>query len=200
MSDHAAAIKGLPRWHRDPLVNATIGKIRAHGWAVTAVSDECECGSADCSPPDCSFGYTTGLGLHSLPELAVYGLDARTSFNVLNELGGLLHGYDWTDIVDNGIEVNLESIDVSVRLIELVDKGDLLITNELFPNSPALQVVWSDEFGRYPWMDDYALHPDHQLVKGVLPLGKNRARAPRVIAPTSGLNRAQRRKARRRRM
>lgn len=199
MSDHTAAIKGLPRWHPDPLVNETITKIRAHGWAVTAISDECQCGSAVCVPPDCSFGYTTGLGLHSLPELAVYGLDAKTSFNVLNELGDLLHGYDWCEIVDESAEVSLQSIDAPVRLIELVDKSDLLITNELFPNSPALQVVWPDEYGKYPWADGYALLPDHQHVKGVLPLGKNRARGPRLISPAAGLNRAQRRQAARRR-
>lgn len=196
MSDHAAAIKGLPRWHRDPLVNATIGRIRAHGWAV---SDECECDSADCRPPDCSFGYTTGLGLHSLPELAVYGLSAATSFRVLNELGDLLHGWEWTDIVDNGVEMTLRSIDAPVRLIELVDKSDLLITNELFPNTPALQVVWPDEHGQYPWMDEYSLRPERQLVKGALPLGRSRTGGSRVISPAAGLNRAQRRQAARRR-
>lgn len=118
---------------------------------------------------------------------------------LLNELGDLLHGYVWRDIVDGSVEVTLESIDVPVRLIELIDKGDLLITNELFSNSPALQVVWPDEYDRYPWMEDYALLPKHQLVRGVLPLGQNQARGPRVIAPTSGRNRAQRRKAARRR-
>ncbi|WP_307797057.1 DUF4262 domain-containing protein [Williamsia soli] len=107
--------------------------MRAHGWAVTAVSDKCECDSAGCSPPDCSFGYTTGLGLHALPELAVYGLDAATSFGVLNELGDLLHGYEWTDIVDNGVAMTLRSIEVPVRLIEIVDKSDLLDGRILAP-------------------------------------------------------------------
>jgi hypothetical protein len=179
-------------------VNATITRIRANGWAVTAVSEECECNSPECEPPDCSFAYTSGLGLHSLPELAIYGLDARTSAHVLNELGHLLHRYEWTDIVDQSVEVPLESIDVPVRLIELIDKDDLVFTNELFPNSPALQVVWPDEYGQYPWTAGYALLPDHQLIKGVLPSENTPPRGPRVIPPPTGPNRAQRRQAKRR--
>lgn len=198
MSDHAAAVRGLPRWYRDPRVNATISRIRAHGWAVTAVSEECECNSPECEPPDCSFAYTTGLGLHSLPELVVYGLDARTSGSVLNELGNLLHRYEWTDIVDQSVDVPLQSIDVPVRLIELIDKDDLIITNELFPDSPALQVVWPDEYGQHPWEEGYALRPEHQLLKGVLPSDDNRPRGPRVITPHTGPNRAQRRHKQRR--
>jgi hypothetical protein len=198
MTDHTAAIRGLPRWHRNPRVNATIARIRAHGWAVTAVSEECECRSPECDPPDCSFAYTTGLGLHSLPELVVYGLDARTSGSVLDELGNLLHRYEWTDIVDQSVEVSLQSIDVPIRLIELIDKEDLIVTNELFPNSPALQVVWPDEYGHYPWADGCALLPDHQQVKGILPTETSRPHGSRVITPSTGTNRAQRRAAQRR--
>jgi Domain of unknown function (DUF4262) len=198
MSDHASAIKGLPRWHRDPLVQSAIGRIRGHGWAVTAVSDECDCDSAECIPPDCSFAYTTGLGLHSLPELAVYGLDATTSGHVLNELGDLLHGYDWCGIVDESVELPLRSLDVPIRLIELIDKQDLIITNALFPNSPALQVVWPDDHGTFPWDEGYALQPNHQQIKGMLPDVSGGPRSPRVITPPTAPNRAARRQAQRR--
>jgi hypothetical protein len=89
-------------------------------------------------------------------------------------------------------------VDVPVRLIELIDKDDLIFTNELFPNSPALQVVWPDEYGQYPWADGYALLPEHQLIKSVLPSENIRPRGPRVVTPHTGRNRAQRRQAKRR--
>jgi hypothetical protein len=199
MSDYTEAIRSLPRWHPHPLVNSAISRVKTERWLITAVSDECECDSDDCRPPDCSFAYTTGLVMHSLPELAVYGLNARTSGRVLDELGDLLHGYQWSAIVAQGIELSLRALQAPVRLIELVDKSDLLITNELFPNSAALQVVWSDEHGRYPWMDDYALLPDDQQVKGVIPLGRQQPGGPHDIIHARGPNRAHRRQAHRRR-
>ncbi|WP_020109912.1 DUF4262 domain-containing protein [Nocardia sp. 348MFTsu5.1] len=197
MSDYTTAADGLPRWHPSPLVNSTIKRIRVHGWAITAVSGECEFDSPDCTSPECPFGYTTGFGLHSIPELAVYGLDARTSGRVLNELGDLLHVYDSRAIVDECAELSLRSIGAPIRLIELIDKEDLLITNELFPNSPALQVVWPDERGNFPWSDSYTLQPDHQQIKGILPTKNSRRRGPR-ITPNAGPNRDQRRQAQRR--
>ncbi|MGW8811378.1 MULTISPECIES: DUF4262 domain-containing protein [Gordonia] len=96
---------------------------------MTAVSDECTFHSHECEAPDCSFAYTTGLRLHDLPELAVYGLDARTSALVLNELGSVFHTYDWHSIVSNSIPVQLESLDVPVTVIEVMDRSDLTVTN-----------------------------------------------------------------------
>lgn len=199
MSDHAAAIRGLRRLHPNPVIQDTINRIRAHGWAVTAISEQCSCRSGNCSSPDCSFAYTSGLGLHGIPELAVYGLDAWTSREVLNELGDVFHTHDWHDAVDRGIDVRLSSIEVPVRLIEMVDKDDLHITNELFPDSPALQVVWPDDHGHLPWDDGYSLRPADQQLKGIVATGSGRVRGPRVITRHRGPNRAQRRAATRRR-
>ena len=198
--DHAAAFRGLRRWHPDPLVQSTIDTIRRHGWAVTAVSELCECGSPECTPPDCSFAYTTGLGLHSIPELAVYGLDAYTAGAVLADLMDLLHRYDWRSLVDDAVDIPVSLLDVPVRLIEMVDKADLLITNELFPDSPALQAVWPDELGSYPWDTGYALAPDAQYVKGIHDTGirSGRVRGPRVISTSTAPNRAERRRQQRR--
>ncbi|MGV9713824.1 DUF4262 domain-containing protein [Gordonia sp. NPDC003424] len=194
MSDHDSAIRGLRRWHPDPLVQETIATIRRCGWAVTAISELCTCGSAECEPPDCSFAYTTGATLHSLPELVVYGLDARTSWGVLNELVDLLHRYDWHDIVDRAVALPLESLTAPVRLIEVIDKDDLLITNELFPNAPALQAVWPDDAGSYPWDEEYSLEQGDQLIKGIAGTGSERIRGRRMILRNDGPNRAARRR------
>ncbi|GAA3697619.1 DUF4262 domain-containing protein [Gordonia hankookensis] len=199
MSDHAAAIRGLRRWHPNPLVQDTINRIRAHGWAVTAISEQCSCPSDECHPPDCSFAYTSGMGLHSIPELAVYGLDAWTSRELLNELGDIFHTYDWRDAVDRGVEIMVSSLDVPVRVIEMIDKDDLVVTGELFPDAPALQAVWADDFGKYPWDEGYALTELDQKLTGVAGTGADRVRAQRVINRGAGPNRAQRRAALRRR-
>ncbi|MFC9981719.1 DUF4262 domain-containing protein [Gordonia sp. NPDC127522] len=62
--------------------------------------------------PDCSFAYTTCLRLHDLPELAVHGLDARTSASVLSELGSVFHTYAWHSIVSNSVPIQLDSFEV----------------------------------------------------------------------------------------
>ncbi|MFW0792170.1 DUF4262 domain-containing protein [Gordonia sp. CPCC 205515] len=199
MSDHTSAIRGLRRWHPNPLVRETIATIRSYGWAITAISEQCTCGSPACAPPDCSFAYTTGATLHSLPELAVYGLDAQTSCDVLNELVNILHHHDWHELIDHRIPLALESFDLPIHLIEMIDKDDLLITNELFPNAPALQVVWPDDYGSYPWEEEYSLDQVTQLLKGVVGTGAERVRGRRVILRNDGPNRAERRVAARKR-
>ncbi|MGW0038012.1 DUF4262 domain-containing protein [Gordonia sp. NPDC003376] len=196
MADHAAAIAGLPRWHPDPLVRGTIDTIRRAGWAVTAVGDACTCGRADCVPPLCAFAYTSGMGLHDIPELVVYGLDSRTATVVLNTLGHLLHRHDGEALVDREVAIDLTgTFDAPIRLIEVVDKSDLLISNELFPDLPALQVVWADELGTFPWEAGYTLRPMQQPVKGVPRADGGFVRGQRTVL---GANRAQRRAARRR--
>ncbi|AZG48379.1 DUF4262 domain-containing protein [Gordonia insulae] len=199
MSDHAAAIRGLRRWHPNPLIQETIHRIRECGWAVTAVSEQCSCQSDDCRPPECSFAYTSGLTLHDIPELAIYGLDAATGGTVLNELGDLFHTHDWRECVDRAVDIRLTSLEVPVRVIEMVDKDDLLLTNELFPDSPALQAIWPDDFGQYPWDEDCSLRVLDQEIKGFSGTGTGVVRGPRVISRGSGPNRAQRRRAMRER-
>ncbi|GAA1479928.1 hypothetical protein GCM10009624_03680 [Gordonia sinesedis] len=199
-SDHAEAYRGLRRWHPNPMVQSAIDRIRRHGWAITAVSELCVyCDSAECPPPDCPFAYTSGMGLHDIPELAVYGVDAYTGGALLDELACLLHAHDWRILVDDGVEVSVRALDRPVRLIEMVDKSDLTVTNELFPDSPALQAVWPDELGSYPWDAGYALEHDDQHVKGIhdTGVGAGRVRGPRVITTSTAPNRAQRRRAQR---
>lgn len=200
MSDHASAIRGIPRWHPNPLVQDALHRIRSYGWSVTAVSELCKyCAAEGKTPeeiPDTAFAYTAGLVLHDQPELLVFGLDAITANGVLNELGDTLHRCDWRSLVAADTEIALRSLDVPVRLIEVIDKDDMTIANELFPDAPAVQVVWPDDHGSYPWDERYGLDHVHQPIKGLLPDPNIRAVGPRVISRSYGPNRQQRRRRR----
>ncbi len=73
-----------------------------------------------------------------------------------------------------------------------MDKSDLTVTNVLYPDAPALQAVWPDDLGSYPWEESYTLAPEHQFVKGVHDPRSTRVDSPRVIYPHPGMNRAHR--------
>ncbi len=197
MSDHAAAIRGLPRWHPNPYIRSAIETIRRDGWQVTAVDTVCACSSVDCSRPDCAFAYTAGLTLHGIPELAVYGLPSNTSRALLDELAGLLHQHDWRTLVHSHTEVTSRTMAAPVRLIEAIDTDDMLMANLLFADSPALQVVWPDDNGHYPWQDEYTLLPLHQPLKGIEDPTTGYRRTLRVITTERGPDRALPRTARR---
>ncbi|MEO9329798.1 DUF4262 domain-containing protein [Gordonia aurantiaca] len=199
MSDHAAAIRGLPRWHPNPVIRSTIETIRRCGWQVTSVGEGTVDSSAgaEAGSAECGHSYTAGLSLHSIPELAIYGLDATLARRVLDELGELLHREDWRGLVAGGVPVRLRSIPVPVRLIEQVDKDELVLANLLFPDYPTLQVVWPDDHGRYPWDADYVLLPMHQPVKGFPDLAAHAGRQAHVVTVESGPERCRPRRGRR---
>jgi hypothetical protein len=203
MSDHEITVPGLPRWHPDSAVRKTIDRVREFGWAIVAISDICEeCIRNGESPevPECTFGYSVGASLRGTPELAVYGLPPQETWDVLDELVERLSVHDWKQIVDGGVELITETLDVPVRLVEMIDTLDLIHARAVFPNVPALQVVWADEHGHYPWEDDYCLPADAQQFYGFPDATPGqRAVGPRVIRSGGGPNRAQRRARRRRR-
>lgn len=193
MSDHAAAIPGLPRWHPNPVIRSTIETIRRCGWQVTSIGE----GASEPDATECGFSYTAGLSLHSIPELAVYGLDPLTAHYILNELGDLLHREDWRDLVTTQADIRLQTVAVTTRLIEQVDTDELILANLLFPDHPTLQVVWPDEYGRFPWDDDYALLPMHQPLKGFPELTGPAGAGPHIITTESGPDRTRPRRGRR---
>lgn len=188
MSDHAAAIAGLPRWHPNPRVQDAIRQIRARGWCVTAVAELCRYCRADgeiapeCEAPENAVAYSTGMILHDIPELLVYGLDSVTAEQVLNACGAQLHDYDWRELVADEVLIMIEGLDHTFQLIEALDKSDMTITGFLFPDSPALQVVWSDDLGLFPWHEGYSLGTERQPLKGVPATITARRRGPRVIS------------------
>jgi hypothetical protein len=133
-----------------------LGRIDETGWVVQSV------GAEDPRPP---WAYTAGLTRHGLPELVVTGLDAHPSARLLNavaaeslEAGPLQPGQVLTARGLPPIEV--------VALAEPSAHLSLAIT--LYgPDVRALQLVYADEEGAYPWSSSYRGGLGGQPVLGV---------------------------------
>ncbi|NIH93263.1 DUF4262 domain-containing protein [Mycolicibacterium fluoranthenivorans] len=128
--------------------------IQDHGWAVQYVE-------SDKRP----LAYTVGLHSRGLPELLMTGLPANVSCRVLNSIAHM--------IVDDGVELApAMHIDYEDRfLIEVaqVEHPDIHMrfAVELFGRDfPALQLVWADERGCFPWAPGWGHGRRRQPVLG----------------------------------
>ncbi len=126
-----------------------------HGWAVQFVEH-------DKRP----FAYTVGLHNRGLPELLITGLDPLVSTGVLNSIAHM--------IVDNGAALApAMHIDYEDRfLIEVVEVEHpdvhLKFAVEICgPDVRALQLVWADNWGRFPWESGWSHGRRRQSVLGV---------------------------------
>ncbi|MBU9763038.1 DUF4262 domain-containing protein [Mycobacterium sp. TNTM28] len=131
------------------------GMIEDHGWAVQFVESE-----------NRPFAYTVGLHDRGLPELLITGLPPDVSTRVLNSLAHM--------IVDDGIVLGpAMHIDYQDRfLIEVVEVENpdvhLKFAIGLFgPQVRALQLVWADDRGRWPWDFDWDNGRRWQAVLGI---------------------------------
>jgi hypothetical protein len=93
------------------------------------------------------FAYTVGLGLADLPELAIYGLDSR--------LAGLLLNNAAEKLREGLLVVNQPVQGVAshpLMVVRMEDVSDLRIAHVCWEKEvEALQLVWPDAFGLYPW-------------------------------------------------
>ena len=129
--------------------------IDGHQWAVQYVEDE-----------DRPFAYTVGLTDLGLPELLITGLPPRTSLRLLNSVAH--------DMVDDGTILRpAMHIDFqSEFLLEVVtvDHPDVHLRCAVAicgPEVRALQLVWTDDFRRWPWDRGWSHGRRRQPVFGV---------------------------------
>lgn len=116
------------------------GLRRRHGWAVQYVER---------SRSTAAFAYTVGLTSFELPELVVTGLTAPRSANLLNGAAAhLMHA-------DPPLPGELFELDDAplLEVVELAEPAEhLRCAVELCgPRITALQMVWCDDRGRWPW-------------------------------------------------
>lgn len=162
--DHDAGIDGDPEdpivaqqwldqedaWFRDT--------IRRCGWAIQAVF-----GSAD-TP---SFAYTVGLTGFDHPEIVVFGLANESAQTLLNELGDRIRS---GERLRDGDTVEIRGIEVT--LFDLPNPGEVVFgANDIYrrrpeDSVPALQAVYPDDHGAWPWQPDCELPIGQQPMPG----------------------------------
>lgn len=126
-----------------------------HGWAV-------QCVESDKRP----FSYTVGLHRHGLPELVITGMAAHTAARLLNSISHMITE-DGTALapamhIDYQNEFLLEVVEVDHPDVHL------LYATRLFGDKVrALQLVWADERGRWPWDPGWGHGRRRQPVLGV---------------------------------
>ncbi|GAB6900298.1 DUF4262 domain-containing protein [Kineosporia succinea] len=135
-------------WSDEDIREKSRRDIEQHGWGYVHV----EGGGRP------SLTYTVGLTrFHGHPELAVTGLDADQATPLLD---GLAHE------VRHGVRLApgdlLAEPCCETHLLQLVEVGDprhLAQAQEIYASRaglvPGLQVVWTDDRGRWPWEHDW---------------------------------------------
>jgi hypothetical protein len=129
--------------------------ISDHGWAVQFVED-------DKRP----FAYTIGLHDHGLPELLVYALAPDVATRVLNSIAHMM-------VDDGAVLAPAMHIDYEDRfLVEVVEveHPDVHLKFAIRlcgPDVRALQLVWADARGRFPWESGWGHGRRRQPVLGV---------------------------------
>ena len=114
--------------------------IAEHGWAIQGVERERD------RPP---WAYTVGLTPRAKPELLVTGLPLRRAASLLNDIAEhVLHAEE--PVLGEQVPLIGGPVVEFVRLPH--PEVHLLRATDLYGSSVrALQVVWADDRGRWPW-------------------------------------------------
>jgi hypothetical protein len=129
--------------------------IRGHGWAVQYVED-------DRRP----LAYTIGLHDRGLPELLMTGLSARPAQRVLNSMAHMI--VDDSTVLAPGMHIDYQDeFLLEVVEVEHPDAHMNFAIRLCGPDVSALQLVWADSRGRWPWEVGWGHGRRRQPVLGV---------------------------------
>lgn len=122
--------------------------VAKHGMAVQGVFGD------DSFPMD--FAYTVGLAPHGHPEFICFGVDPQVAQPMLNDIG-LEHVIRRGERFQAGDLISGLVQDFDVFLVQVTDSREHLTMSNSFygdpdgPPLPALQIVFPDEKGLFPW-------------------------------------------------
>lgn len=151
---------------RDEYLVQMQATVDEYGLAIQGV------GAGDGEP---MFAYTVGLARFRQPELIIFGLPMRVAQGLLNDAG--LRIVAGTLNLAAGDTVHRLVADYPVRVLTVADSDEhLTVANALYGDDddplPALQLVFPDAEGRFPW------EPGNQVsgtpLLGPIPLGTGR--------------------------
>lgn len=155
------------RKQTDEYLDRIRGLVDQYGWAIQSVFP-------DKTDQDPGFAYTVGLSLHGHAELIISGLPPATGQTILNDLAKRVRdsGQDLTtntpmdDVIEN----------LSVILIPVTDPGNYVTVADTLlhekvrgASAAAVQMVWPDQHGRFPWETDCTTTAAHQKILGPAP-------------------------------
>jgi hypothetical protein len=132
------------------------GLVGMHGWAVVGVEGD------GVHPP---FAYTVGLTPRDRPELVVTGLDPCPATRLLNAAAEYL--------LDTAVPAPGESMRIGdgpvMEIVRVTEPtAHLLVAAEFYGKlTQALQLVYVDDRGHWPWCPDYHGSQGGQPVLGL---------------------------------
>jgi hypothetical protein len=142
----------------DPAMRQLAGFIRDFGWGVRHVGSD-PSGSAP-------FSYTVGLSALNHPEIVATGLPFEAAQTFLNLIGEsvksgrvYVEGEVTTELTDDG----------RVAFIRAVNVAGLTAVDQMYGSVDALQLVWTDSAGAFPWQSQFRNPPETQPLLGVVP-------------------------------
>lgn len=131
--------------------------VEKYGWAIRHVLPSAAAGA---------FSYTVGLSYRGWPELIVTGLpttvaDAflRNAIDVQNENGSFEPGDRTDELTESG----------HVVFIAAADVRGMTATANVVGTFSALQLIWPDSAGAFPWDSGYRNPIDSQPLLGPSP-------------------------------
>lgn len=129
-------------------VARTQALIDKYGWAVQGVGPEITEGKL--RRP--AFSYTIGLTAKNLPELSIYGLGMGVAHQLLNMLASeMVNGRSFVPG-----ELITDLANMPFHVVRSIDLTDLSAARHFYDDKiTALQVVWPDPAGKFPWEDDF---------------------------------------------
>ncbi|WP_191281840.1 DUF4262 domain-containing protein [Pseudolysinimonas yzui] len=131
--------------------------IEEHGWAVRHVMG---------SPNASQFSYTVGLSAFGHAEIVVTGMPFDSAHIFLN-----LVGQDLRDgiVVAHGIRTTRFTDSGDVAFIDAENTEGLTAVHHRYGEVRALQLIWPDSTGAYPWETGYRNPPEAQPLLGPVP-------------------------------
>jgi hypothetical protein len=128
------------------------------GWAVRNVG-------AGPEPGEAAFSYTVGLTSFGHPEVVITGMPFKPAQTFLNNIGADVR--DGKRFEAGALNEDLAPVPV-LFLSVLRDEG-LVAVRQVYGSCSAVQMVWPDSAGRFPWIAGYNNPPDAQPLLGSLP-------------------------------
>jgi Domain of unknown function (DUF4262) len=137
----------------DDYLDLLRAKVLEHGWATQYVEDN-----------RTPYAFTIGLHEHGLPELLVTGVSPPRAVRLLNSVARIATR-DYAPMPGDRIELPAGPL-LEVVSVDHPD-AHMNMAVALYGPISALQLVWADGRGRWPWAADFSDGRGRQPVLGI---------------------------------